>query len=85
MNLDRNRFIEADLSLGELIEHMKNYKPPRERLWIKINSRNFKRAIDIIAKQIGYYKETRHQTVYFNEVLLSLLVRKGHHSAGSRY
>ena len=65
MNLDPNRFIEADISLGELIEHMKDYKPPRERLWIKINSRNFKRAIEIIAKQIGYFKDTRHQTVHF--------------------
>ena len=70
MNLDPNRFIGADLTFGELIEHIKDYKKPRERLWIKINSRNFKRAIDIIAKQIGYYKETRHQTVHFMKCCL---------------
>lgn len=65
LKLDPNRFVDADISPEDLLGHMKDYKAPRERLWIKINSKNFRFTIDIIARQIGYYKKYKHRAVSF--------------------
>ena len=35
LKLDPNRFVDADISPEDLLGHLKDYKAPRERLWIR--------------------------------------------------